>query len=334
LNVRHTEISEFPKERAKVEELQEAIARLVASTPDRDILLISEGISRKLHHDLSLVIAKDQQHKKCTLFLTTRGGDPDGGYRIARCLQHHYDHIRLVIPSLCKSAGTLVAIGANEIIIGDLGELGPLDIQVRKASELEERSSGLDIIQALEAAQTHARQAFHTTLVEIRKGGRLSTKLAGEFAANVAIGVAAPLYNQIDPNRLGEMQRAMRIAHEYGERLNRSSRALRNGALDNLIAGYPSHSFVIDRKEASELFSSVQHPSAEEKEFCRILWNVLGEQSGYGPTFIRDEPNTQGEQHDGTDENDDKAEREPEAEPEAERHEDAADSGAPDDQGK
>lgn len=303
-----------------MQELPDAVSCLTRASPDRDILIISEAISRQLHHDLSLLIAKDQRHRKCTLFLTTRGGDADGGYRIARCLQHHYEHIRLVIPSLCKSAGTLVAIGANEIVIGDLGELGPLDIQVRKASELEERSSGLDIIQALEAAQAHVRQTFHSTLVEIRRGGRLSTKLAGEFAANVAIGVAAPLYSQIDPNRLGEMQRAMRIAQEYGERLNRTSSSLRDGALENLIAGYPSHSFVIDRKEASELFTSVQHTSVAEKDFCRILWHVLGEQSGYGPIFVRDELKTQGEQHDGCYENN------PDDESEAERSEDATNS--------
>ena len=278
--------------------IKTAFETLVDSTPDRDILLISQPISRELHFSLSKLLASGQQHKKCTLFLTTRGGDPDGAYRIARCLRHHYKHIRLVIPSLCKSAGTLIAIGANELVIGDLGELGPLDIQVNKASELEERSSGLDIIQALEATQNHAREAFHNTLIEIRRGGRLSTKLAGEFAATIAIGVAAPLYNQIDPNRLGEMQRAMRIAHEYGQRLNRASNALKDGALEALVAAYPSHSFVIDRKEASELFTSVQKPTKEEGDFCHILWNVLGEQSGHGPDFIRKERADQGENND------------------------------------
>lgn len=307
----------------------ETIEKLVASASDRDIILISQPISRELHYDLTQLIASGKIHDKCTLFLTTRGGDPDGGYRIARCLRHHYSHIRVVIASLCKSAGTLVVIGANEVVIGDLGELGPLDIQVRKSSELEERSSGLDIIQALEAAQNHTREAFHSTLVEIRRGGRLSTKLAGEFAATVAIGVAAPLYNQIDPNRLGEMQRAMRIAHEYGQRLNKSSKSLKPGALENLVANYPAHGFVIDRKEASELFNNVQKPTAEEDEFCKNFWNVLGEQAGVGPLFIRDdEAVNEGENYDGATENgiEDAAET-------SERTEDAADPAAPNGEG-
>lgn len=287
-----------------IAELSEAIDALHESSPGRDFLLISAGISRKLHHELSVLIADNQQHEKCTIFLTTRGGDPDAGFRIARCLQHHYKHIRLVIPSRCKSAGTLIAIGAHELAIGNLGELGPLDIQVLKASELQERSSGLDIIQALEAVETHTRVAFRKTLMDIRQGGRLSTKLAGEFAASLATGIAAPLYSQIDPNRLGEMQRAMRIAHEYGHRLDRSSQSLYQGALENLIGAYPSHRFVIDRKEAGELFKHVRHPSKEESRICLILWGLLGEESGQLPIFVRNEPEKHsGGQHDDTIEN-------------------------------
>ena len=279
-------------------QLSTAIISLRSAQPRRDFLLISASISRQLHHDLAILLAAGRKHDECTIFLTTRGGDPDSGFRIARCLQQHYTRIRLVIPSHCKSAGTLIAIGAHELAIGDLGELGPLDIQVRKSSELEERSSGLDIIQALEAAETHTREAFLKTLMDIRHGGRLSTKLAGEFAASLAAGIAAPLYGQIDPNRLGEMQRAMRIAYEYGQRLNRSSHALHDGALHNLIAAYPSHSFVIDRKEAGELFKNVKVPSVEEAEICHILWTLLGEHSGQGPMFLRAEISISGEYHD------------------------------------
>jgi hypothetical protein len=256
-----------------------------------------------------MAIKEEKRYDKCTVILTTMGGDPGAGFRIARCLRHHYKNIRLVIPSFCKSAGTLVAIGADELVIGDLGELGPLDIQVSKASELAERSSGLDIIQALEVVQGQVRMAFHNTLLEIRKGSRLSTKLAGEMAASVAIGVAAPLYSQIDPNRLGEMQRAMSIAHEYGLRLNASSKILKEGMLDALVANYPSHSFVIDRKEASELFNNVESPTSAENDFCHAFWQeVLGKETDQGPFFVRKPDDSQGGTHDGISEGIDSAE--------------------------
>lgn len=113
--------------------------------PERDFLLLSASISRKLHRELAQLLSRERQHPRCTIFLCTLGGDSDAGYRIARCLQDNYEHIRLVIPSYCKSAGTLIAIGAHELAIGDLGELGSLDMQIAKPTELNERGAVLDV---------------------------------------------------------------------------------------------------------------------------------------------------------------------------------------------
>lgn len=63
-------------------------------------------------------------------------GDPNAGYRIGRALQHNYDDVTLLVVGPCKSAGTLIAIAANKLVIGDMGELGPLDIQLKKMMKL------------------------------------------------------------------------------------------------------------------------------------------------------------------------------------------------------
>jgi hypothetical protein len=63
---------------------------------------------------------------------------------------------------------------------------------------------------------------------------------------------------------LGEHQRAIQIGMDYGERLNLKSNSLKSEALAKLVSNYPSHSFVIDRKEARELFQSVKSPEKEE----------------------------------------------------------------------
>ena len=225
------------------------VAALRQACPDRDFLLISAGISRKLHRDLTVLIADGKKHPRCTVFLCTLGGDSDAGYRIARCLQHHYEHIRLVVPSYCKSAGTLIAIGANELAIGDLGELGPLDMQVAKPTELHEHGSVLDLIEALNSTQSHI----------------------------------------IDPGRLGAIQRAMNVVNHYGERLNQTSKILFPHALENLIGAYPSHSFVIDRDEAAELFRNVQCPNQNELNVFLHLWELLKEPAQIPPSFITGE---------------------------------------------
>jgi hypothetical protein len=109
----------------------------------------------------------------------------------------------VLIPDVCKSAGTLVCVGAHELIIGDRGELGPLDIQISKPNEMFENMSGLDIIQALNALQNQVLNSFRSYLVDIRAGSKISTKMAAEIAANLAEGYIAPIAGKIDPLTLG-----------------------------------------------------------------------------------------------------------------------------------
>lgn len=281
----------------RVNAIVQAVQGLHAESPQRDFVVISSPITRDLHGQLSGLLRDHQEHSSATVFLTTYGGDPDGGYRIARCLRHHYgDGLRVVVPSWCKSAGTLVAIAADELGIGDRGELGPLDVQVFKGSELQERSSGLDITEALGVIGNHVRWGYHGMLREARQMG-LSTKLAAEMAAHIGAAIAAPLLNQVDPMRLGELQRATRIAWDYGTRLDQYSQNLKEGALQALIHGYPSHSFVIDRKEACSLFKRVSPLTQAERQFVDAAWHAVETQTGDEPVILeRAAPTTHGEQ--------------------------------------
>ena len=251
--------------------------QLYRAHPGRDFLVVSHTIDRELHTKVSRLIADRKKDRGCTLFLTTYGGDANGGYRLARALRNHYNHLRVVVPSFCKSAGTLITIAANEIAIGDLGELGPLDVQVRKGSELAEVNSGLDITQALQAVTEHAEEVFKRILVGMRQLG-LATKVSSELAANLAGSVASPLMAQIDPMRIAEMQRAVAVAYAYGQRLDTYSSNLKDGALERLIGDYPAHGFVIDRKEAKDLFHRVSKVSSAEQAFADAAWDHLEKQ--------------------------------------------------------
>lgn len=207
-----------------------------------------------------------KQHKLCPqaiLVIDTPGGDPDAGFRIARAMQHHYESFSILVPRLCKSAGTLLAIGAYSIYMNDMSELGPLDVQILKPDELYNRSSGLEIITAFNNLQTQAYTAFAVYLQKLSSDFRLSTKMAGELSIKFTTDLYQPLMSQIDPLKLAENQRANDIGHAYGKKLNEKSDNLHTGGLARLVTGYPSHAFVIDRKEARSIFRNVFKPSEE-----------------------------------------------------------------------
>ena len=224
---------------------------------------------------VDLVCAKEKPQPNVLFFLATAGGDPDAAYRMIHALRCRYRKVRLAIIGPCKSAGTLIALGTDELAIGDTGELGPLDVQLSKPDEMIPNSSGLDIFQALAVTAEHARDTFESTMLNIirKSGGTVSTKTAAEIAREFAASLFSPVMAQVDPNRLGEVQRAINIARAYGDKLGLPN--VMTNAVDTLVNGYPSHGFVIDRDEAAKLFKSVQDLNPEEKKIAAIFRPVL-----------------------------------------------------------
>lgn len=79
------------------------------------------------------------------LILHTPGGDPTAAESIVNYLKVKFNSIRVIVPHMAMSAGTLISFAANEIILGKHSSLGPIDPQINGIS-------GLDIISEYETA--------------------------------------------------------------------------------------------------------------------------------------------------------------------------------------
>src|SRR3990170_4401767 len=60
-----------------------------------------------------------------SLFLYTRGGDILAPLSIVKLLRNYCQMLEVIIPYHAHSAGTLLALGANKIVMGKMGELYP-----------------------------------------------------------------------------------------------------------------------------------------------------------------------------------------------------------------
>ena len=134
-----------------------------------------------------------KKSESALLVLATPGGDPHAGFRIARALQHSYGEFDALVPRYCKSAGTLILIGARNLYLDDMSELGPLDVQVKKGDELIGRNSGLDIFQAVNYLQNQSMFAFRGYLLELTRDAGLSTRVASEIACKLTSGLFEPI---------------------------------------------------------------------------------------------------------------------------------------------
>jgi hypothetical protein len=63
------------------------------------------------------------------LLIHTSGGDANTAELILNTLHQRASSVRVIVPRAAKSAGTLVAMGAEEIVMGAASELGPVDPQ-------------------------------------------------------------------------------------------------------------------------------------------------------------------------------------------------------------
>lgn len=249
------------------------IADQVSTEHDSDVLLYNGPIARPHDRELIRMCCARRRHKNMFLVLVTEGGDADCAYRIARCLQLCYEHVVVFVPGWCKSAGTLVALGANELVIADDGELGPLDVQMSKKDSLFEVQSGLTVNTALTALQDKAYLAWVSFFWQIEQGsqGQITVKTAADIASNLTTGLFAPLYAQIDPMHVGEAAREMQVASYYGTLLMPKSKNYDSDSLNLLVAYYPSHGFVIDRYEAEKVFRNVRSPTEIENDVAEAL---------------------------------------------------------------
>src|SRR5260370_41272690 len=122
----------------------------------------------------------------------------------------------VLVPSYCKSAGTLVALGANELMMSIFAELGPLDVQLAKYGELGERRSGPTTRSALDSIKDQAFEFFGDTMMEIKSRGRGRFQTAADLENELALGLFSSICRQLDPLPIGEEHPDPHISLDYG----------------------------------------------------------------------------------------------------------------------
>lgn len=92
---------------------------------------IEEGDMYRLEEIVNEI--KNQENPPDTLhfIIQTPGGELYTSYKIAYFLRNSFKKIKAYVPYQAASGGTLFCCAANEVYLGDLGNLTPIDPQVR-----------------------------------------------------------------------------------------------------------------------------------------------------------------------------------------------------------
>lgn len=79
--------------------------------------------------------------RELDLLLTSPGGSPEAAESVVHYLRTRFDHIRVIVPVAAMSAGTMIALAADEIVMGSHSQLGPIDPQFTISSPEGPRSA-------------------------------------------------------------------------------------------------------------------------------------------------------------------------------------------------
>jgi len=123
--------------------------------PQHRYCVLGEDLKDSTFHQLSSLPPK----KHVAVLIDSPGGEARAAYQIARLLQRHCNGFVAVIPRQAKSAATLLALGANRVLMHEHAELGPLDAQIFDRDR-EEYGSALNEVQALERLHASAMDLF------------------------------------------------------------------------------------------------------------------------------------------------------------------------------
>jgi|GEM_PF-3054368 len=198
----------------------------------------------------SLKRGNPERKKDVLLLLLSRGGSVEPAYQISKlCKQWSARRFVVAIPRSAKSAATLIALGADEIHIGPLGQLGPIDPQL----------GGLPALSVSRALQSIAQ-------------------LAQEFPGSSQM-FAAYLKQVLTVEQIGYCDRIAQSASQYATRLLSTKPSLRERAQSiarGLVEEYKDHSFVIDLDEARQLLGDdLVKSGTPELEFAEDLYDIF-----------------------------------------------------------
>ncbi|HEV7674235.1 MAG TPA: hypothetical protein VGQ12_06875 [Candidatus Angelobacter sp.] len=198
-----------------------------------------------------------EDSKAVDFLIASHGGDPMVAWRIMTLIRQRVEKVAVMIPQSAYSAATLVAFGADEIIMHPNGHLGPVDMQIttfgeggQKRFSTEDISAFLDFVRdnLKITDQEHVRVLFELTCKEVGTLG------IGFTARSSKLAVA-----------LGERLLALHMKEE-------EVRSKVQSIVQNMSRKFHSHAYPVSRTEAADIGLPVN--KERDKDLEKLMWSV------------------------------------------------------------
>lgn len=237
-------------------------------------------------------VLRGQQIPELDVIIESPGGSPDDAFQIATLIRKHSGKASAVVPFWAKSAGTMIALAMDEIVLGELAQLGPIDTNVRTRNDKHwpKQLSSLEIVRAMRETQSSALTLWKLAAKLVLEDEQLTVHGAYELASGFVGHVSGKNFNPVQLEQFGESVRALEITKNYTKSLLMRHRRLNEQAAkriaERLVEGYASHGYVIDAQELADIGLQARVATGAESGALHELMEGLVEFVDYESTMI------------------------------------------------
>lgn len=182
-------MNEYIERRLGVTDLQSELQKLISNynkLRDTYTIVYSTAIGKPIPiPDLSLSqddyyiihdLLNEVDSSSLDFYIETLGGSAEAAEEIVECLRNKFEKVSFIVTGEAKSAGTIMVLSGDEIIMTRTGSLGPIDAQVRIGRSIV---SAFDYIEWTdnkreEAGKAGRLNAFDATMIAQISPGELS----------------------------------------------------------------------------------------------------------------------------------------------------------------
>lgn len=192
------------------------------------------------------------------LYLVSNGGDGTVAWRIVSLIRERVKKFSVLVPQAAFSAATLIALGANEIVMHPYGNLGPTDPQIHNRNK-NVQFGAQDLAAFLTFARDEVGLTDQAPLLELFK------KFAEEVGF-VGIGVAARS-SQLTASMAEKLLRLHMTSENQAQKAKVISEAINTKFFHH---GYP-----VSKSEAKDIGLPIADDDVEVESLMWDIWRDI-----------------------------------------------------------
>jgi len=211
---------------------------------------------------------------RLSLFVKSDGGSGQAALRMVNLLRRYVRHLTVLAPLECQSAATMLALGADKILMGPLAHLSAVD------TSLTHDLSPID----------RDNDRVSVSNDELLRVIRLWTEQAKDSTTNPY----EALFPYVHPLVIGAVDRSSALSTRICEEIlsyHMSDKERAREISNNLNAGYPSHNYPITLREAKRIGLNVE-PMEDNVNAQLFELNEIYSEMGQSASTDYDEKNS------------------------------------------